>query len=158
MVKNLPGNAGDAGQAGSVLGLEGPLEKEMATHSSILAWKFCGLRSLGGYQPRGRKESSTTELTHGRIGRDIPHTYIQLLSWGNLGCCSKTSIPCLPPPRQEYPSVSLMGLQSHDMIYPMKCGQTEQGAWSESGLSGGLCFLCSLAPLPREDTARRWHL
>ena len=34
---------------------EDPLEKEMATHSSILAW------SLVGYSPRGRKESDTTE-------------------------------------------------------------------------------------------------
>ena len=34
-VKNLP--AGDTGDAGSVLGQEDPLEKEMATHSSILA-------------------------------------------------------------------------------------------------------------------------
>jgi len=146
-VKNLPASAGDARHAGS--GLENPLEKEMATHSSILAWKCYGHRSLGGYRPWGRKESSTTEHTHRKTGRNThTHTYIQLSSWGNLGCCSKTSIPCLPPPRQEYTSVSLLGLQSHDLIYPMKCGQTEQGAWSESGLSVGLCFLCSLAPLP----------
>ena len=32
MVKNLPANAGDLGQ-------EGSLDKEMATHSSTLAWK-----------------------------------------------------------------------------------------------------------------------
>jgi len=30
------------------LGQEDPLEKEMATHSSILAWKFHGQRSLVG--------------------------------------------------------------------------------------------------------------
>ena len=34
MVKNPPANAGDAG---SIPGWEDPLEKEMATHSSILA-------------------------------------------------------------------------------------------------------------------------
>ena len=39
------------------LGWEDPLEKEMATHSSILAWKFHGQRSLVGYSPRGRAES-----------------------------------------------------------------------------------------------------
>ena len=34
---------------------EDPLEKEMATHSSILAWgKFHGQRSLVGYSPWGR--------------------------------------------------------------------------------------------------------
>ena len=43
------------------LGGEDPLEKEMATHSSILAWRIHGWRSLLGYSPRGRKESDTTE-------------------------------------------------------------------------------------------------
>ena len=43
------------------LGQEDPLEKEIATHSSILAWKIHGLRSLVGYSPWGRKESDTTE-------------------------------------------------------------------------------------------------
>jgi len=37
VVKNLPANAGDAGL---ILGQEDPLEKEMATHSSILIWKI----------------------------------------------------------------------------------------------------------------------
>ena len=40
VVKNLPANAGDARDMGSILGWEDPLEKEMATHSSILVWKF----------------------------------------------------------------------------------------------------------------------
>ena len=43
------------------LGWEGPLEKEMATHSSILAWKTHGQRSLIGYSPWGHKELDTTE-------------------------------------------------------------------------------------------------
>ena len=34
----------------------------MATHSSILAWRFHEQRSLVGYHPRGHKESDTTEL------------------------------------------------------------------------------------------------
>ena len=40
MVKNPPASAGDAGDTGSVSGLEESLEKEMATHSSILAWEI----------------------------------------------------------------------------------------------------------------------
>ena len=36
-VKDPPANAGDMG---SIPGLEDPLEKEMATHSSILAWEI----------------------------------------------------------------------------------------------------------------------
>ena len=43
------------------LGREDPLEKEMAIHSSTLAWKSHGQRSLIGYSPWGRKESDTTE-------------------------------------------------------------------------------------------------
>ena len=47
------------------LGQEGPLEKEMATHSSILASILAssshGRRSLVGCSPWSRKESDTTE-------------------------------------------------------------------------------------------------
>ena len=46
------------------LGGEDALEKDMATHSSILAWKSHGQRSLVGYSPWGRKESDTTERLH----------------------------------------------------------------------------------------------
>ena len=42
------------------LGWEDPLEKEMATHSSVLAWKIHGLRSLAGYSPWGHEKSDTT--------------------------------------------------------------------------------------------------
>ena len=37
VAKNPPADAGDMGL---ILGGEDPLEEEMATHSSILAWKF----------------------------------------------------------------------------------------------------------------------
>ena len=43
------------------LGWEDLLEKEIATHSSILAWKSHGQRSLAGYSPCGHKESDTTD-------------------------------------------------------------------------------------------------
>ena len=43
------------------LGWEDPPEKEMATHSSILAWK---IPWTVGYSPRGRKVSDTTEQLH----------------------------------------------------------------------------------------------
>ena len=36
------------------------LEKEIATHSSILAWKFHRQRRLEGYRPWGHKERDTT--------------------------------------------------------------------------------------------------
>ena len=37
------------------------MEKEMATHSSILAWKILWTEEPGGLQSRGRKESGMTE-------------------------------------------------------------------------------------------------
>ena len=43
------------------LGQEDPLEKGMATHSSILAWRVPWMGSLVGYSPWGHKESDTTE-------------------------------------------------------------------------------------------------
>ena len=61
VVKNLPANAADGGDAGSSLGQEDPLEKEMATHSSILTRIIYAQRSLAGYGPRGHKEADTTE-------------------------------------------------------------------------------------------------
>ena len=51
-------NAGDLVRS---LGWEDPLEEEMTIHSSILAWRIPGQRSLTNYCPWGRKESDTTE-------------------------------------------------------------------------------------------------
>ena len=54
VVKNLPAMY-------QSVGWEGPLEKGMATHSSILASH--GQRSLAGHSAWGHKESDMTEVT-----------------------------------------------------------------------------------------------
>ena len=61
MVKNLP-----AVQETQVQSLvwEDPLEEEMATYSSILAWRIPWTEELGGLQFTGRKKSDTTERLH----------------------------------------------------------------------------------------------
>ena len=41
------------------LGQEDPLEKEMATHSSILAWRIPGTEEPGGIQSMGSQELDT---------------------------------------------------------------------------------------------------
>ena len=46
------------------LGQEDPLEKEMATHSSILAWRIPRMEELGGLQSTGHKELDMTERLH----------------------------------------------------------------------------------------------
>ena len=45
----------------SSLGGKEPLQKGMATHSSILAWRMPWTEESDGLQPKGYKESSTTE-------------------------------------------------------------------------------------------------
>ena len=57
-VENLPAMQETQFQS---LGWEDLLEKRMATHSSILAWRIHGQRSLAGFGPWGGKESDTTE-------------------------------------------------------------------------------------------------
>ena len=66
MVKNLPAMWDTWVWS---LGQEVPLEKEMATHSSILAWIIQWIEEPGNYSPWGLKESDITEwLT-------LSHTY-----------------------------------------------------------------------------------
>ena len=53
LIKNLPAMQETWVQ---FLGWDDPVEKKMATHSSILAWRiFCGQRSLAGYSPWGHQ-------------------------------------------------------------------------------------------------------
>ena len=58
MVKNLPAMWETWVQA---LGREDPLEKEMATHSGILAWRIPWTEKPGRLQSLGRKELDMTE-------------------------------------------------------------------------------------------------
>ena len=62
-VKNLP--AMQEAQETWVwsLGQEDLLEEGMAIHSSILAWRSLGQRSLAGYSPWGHKELDKTKAT-----------------------------------------------------------------------------------------------
>ena len=53
VVKNQPANAVQS------LGREDPLEKEMATHSSILAWRIPWAEEPGGLQSMESQKSRT---------------------------------------------------------------------------------------------------
>ena len=59
MVKNPPAMQGTQVQS---LGQEDPLEKGMATHSSILAWRIPWTEEPGRQSPWGLKELNMTEL------------------------------------------------------------------------------------------------
>ena len=54
MVENSPGSTGDVG---SISGLERPLEKEMAIHSSILAWEIPWMEEPSGLKSMGLQKS-----------------------------------------------------------------------------------------------------
>ena len=61
VVKNTSASAGDIRDAGWIPGSGRPLEEDMATHSSILAWEIPWIKG-----PCGRKESDTTKAAgHG---------------------------------------------------------------------------------------------
>ena len=51
----------NAGDLGSILGWEDPLEKGMATHSNILAWRIPMDRGAWWDSSWGNKESDMTE-------------------------------------------------------------------------------------------------
>ena len=64
---NLPTNAGDVRDTGLSLGWEDPLEKGMATHSSILAWRSPWTEEPGGLVHRVAKSQRgvTWHIEHG---------------------------------------------------------------------------------------------
>ena len=53
VVKNPPANAGDAETRVQSLGWEDPLEKQLATHFSILTWGIPWTEEPGGLQFMG---------------------------------------------------------------------------------------------------------
>ena len=58
LVKNLLANSGDIRDMGSVLGLGDPMEKGMATHSSILAWEVRWSEESGRLQSIGSQSQT----------------------------------------------------------------------------------------------------
>ena len=57
MVKNSSANARDIRDAVSIPGQEDPLEEDLATHSSVLAWKMPWTNGSGGLQTMGSQKS-----------------------------------------------------------------------------------------------------
>ena len=66
MLKNLPAVQGTQVQP---LGQEEPLEKEMATHYSILTWRSPWTEDPGGYRPWGFQKLDTTERLTPSLGK-----------------------------------------------------------------------------------------
>ena len=88
MVKNPPAMQKTQETWVQSLGWEGPLEEGMATHSSILAWKSHGQRSLVGCCPWGRTELDMTEATSHACLHALEKemaTHSSILAWKSHG-------------------------------------------------------------------------
>ena len=64
LLKKVCFDSANAGDLGSTPGLGRPSEKEMATHSSILAWKIPWMKERGRLQSMGSQTVDTTERFH----------------------------------------------------------------------------------------------
>ena len=92
VVKNLPAEAGDTGDAVQSLGREYPLEKEMATHSSIPAWKIPWTEEPGRLQFMGSQRVGhdwATSLSLSLFFLNEAHSLVELqkvikLSYPNM--------------------------------------------------------------------------
>ena len=62
------------------LGLEDPLEKEMATHSSILAWKIPWTEKPGGLQYVGSKEGHNLATKPPPVINNVDHLFMCLFA------------------------------------------------------------------------------
>ena len=131
------------------LGQEGPLEKDMATHSSILAWRIPWTEEPGGLQ---------STRSQG-IGRDCAHA-----------CSTLTNHPMSPAPAQIFFFFLSWGSKNRLLTHARGWFSL---AWEEFGLLCSQCpqYLCSLLlikSLPSEKalylenlsqpTLRPWHL
>ena len=82
------------------LGQEDPLEKEMAVHSSILAWRSPWTEKSGGLQFMGHKEWDTTErLTHTHTHththtRARAHAHTHTSAWWESRGEQACPVPC----------------------------------------------------------------
>ena len=98
------------------LGQEDPLEKGMATHSSILAWRIPGQRSPVGCSPWGHKELDTTEwLTLSLSESTGVLTMSAGHSWLLLASMTNRFTPCLTVP-QGYASSWTLFLLAYQVI------------------------------------------
>ena len=76
VVNNQPADTGDTRVAGWIPGWEDPLEQEMVTHPSILAWRITWTEEPGRCTPWDHKELDTTEqLTQTQIIRQKVFIY-----------------------------------------------------------------------------------
>ena len=122
------------------LGQEDPLEKEMAIHSSILAWEIWwteepgGLHSMGSQQVR---HNWVTELKR----RDRRHGFdpwVRKISWKRKGQCTPVFLPGKSDGQRSLVGYRPWGSQSPSQRSNWACMQNE---WYITVLQIWVCFL-----------------
>ena len=124
------------------LGREDPLEKEMATHAGILAWKIPWQTSLEDCSPWGCKELDMTEgmhkhtHTHTHTHTHMPETpfYTSLLSRAGEGNGSPLQYSCLENPMERgtwqatFHAVARVG---HNLATKSPVSRAETNHWAQ---------------------------
>ena len=142
---------------GPSLGWEDPLEKGMATHSNILAWRIPWTEELGRLQSRHMRSQVsdvTEQSTHTRA--TLPH---RLFFWANLCILKDLSSPVRDPDIELRPIEAEVQSPSHWTareflratslsVYPRSIqAHTHTHHHHHHALYTGTCFLC-LPPSP----------
>ena len=110
------------------LGREDLLEKKMATHSSILAWKIPWTVEPGSLRSWGRKESDTTEQLHFNYVGHMKLNSMKLFS--SLLPFFPPEIGLIPPRSKSQPSnhnPGLSGIAGHPImnhLFSINCQDT----------------------------------
>ena len=114
VVTNPPANAGDVRMQVRFMGQQDPLEKGMATHSSILAWEISWTEELSGLQSMGSQRVGHNLATEhcGHVNPSLPiHPTLLSLLWYPYVCSLHRTTGCLNTDR-------LPGFRS---CYPPSC-------------------------------------
>ena len=111
------------------LGWEDPLEKEMATHSSILAFNFYGQRTLAGYSQWGCKRvrcdwaQEQTEFQEAVVSPVMVVCWVQSKVQFSCSVVSNSATPETEHARRLWPSLS-PGVCSNSYSSSQRCHPT----------------------------------
>ena len=99
MLKNPPANSGDLEKLVQFLGGEDALEEEMATHSSVLAWRIPGTGEPGGLQSieslsRARLTDFTFIFQFHTLEKEMA-THSSVLAWRIPGTAEPGGLPSM---------------------------------------------------------------
>ena len=99
----------------------------MATHSSVLAWRIPWTEEPGGYSPRGRKESDTTERLSAHTHPTVPAVFVEktlilslvIIDQATAGSAGhRQTLPPAPPALTSQPASASRPARCADSRWP----------------------------------------